>query len=271
MTEVKKIFISLLLFSGISISVQSETLPEEYKQLIEQKVEQRLQEFINSDEFHQQVEKSIIRFIEDENRKRRNQETAGIENLRPVDFNRDHVLGDINAAFTLIVYSDFECPYCKRFHITAHQFIEQHPEVNWVYRHYPLAFHNPGAQVQAEASECAADLGGNKSFWQYTDLIYQRTRSNGKGFPLDDLVPLAEEIGLNGTAFSSCLNSEKYRNKVLNDFRTGQQAGIDGTPGSFLVHHESGMVVPVKGSQPLDKLSSALENLEKIVNADQSN
>lgn len=270
MTRLKQLLLGLSLLLGFAGISFSEELSDEMEQLINEKMEQRWQEFLDSDEFHQRVEDSIIRFIEAENQKRRNRETAGAENLRPVDFTRDHALGDTSAPFTFIVYSDFECPYCKRFHVTAHQFVEKNPDVNWVYRHYPLEFHNPGAQVQAEASECAAELGGNNSFWQYTDLIYQRTRSNGKGFPLDNLVPLAEEIGLDGPAFSTCLNSEKYRNKVLNDFRTGQRAGVDGTPGSFLVHHDSGLVVPVKGAQPLDKLEAALTALKQMIEAEGS-
>ena len=67
---------------------------------------------------------------------------------------------------------------------------------------------------EAEASECAAKLGGNDAFWRYADLIYARTRSNGKGFPVDNLVPLAREIGLDETRFKTCLDSGQMAARV---------------------------------------------------------
>src|SRR5204863_994561 len=100
----------------------------------------------------------------------------------------DHVYGNPNARFTLIEYSDFECPYCKTVHLTLKKLIDDSGgDVNWVYRHFPLEFHNPGAQRQAEASECIAELSGNDSFWKFANAIYARTRAGGKGFPLDNL------------------------------------------------------------------------------------
>lgn len=123
---------------------------------------------------------------------------------------RDHIYGDPEAKISLIEYSDFECPFCKTFHANPKQVVDAFEgKVNWVYRHYPLQFHNPGAQKQAEASECAAELGGNGAFWKFTNLIYERTNSNGKGFPLDNLVPLAKEVGLEKGAFQTCLDSQR--------------------------------------------------------------
>ena len=102
------------------------------------------------------------------------------KNVRPVSAERDHIYGNPDAPISLIEYSDFECPYCKRFHVTAKSVVEAFDgKVNWVYRHFPLAFHNPGAQKQAEASECASELGGNDAFWKYTDALYARTKSGG--------------------------------------------------------------------------------------------
>ena len=90
--------------------------------------------------------------------------------VTPVDPEADHIRGDKDAAFTIIEYSDFECPFCSRHHPTLKQLIEDEPDVNWVYRHFPLGFH-ASAQRAAEASECANEQG---KFWEYTDMIYEK-------------------------------------------------------------------------------------------------
>lgn len=82
---------------------------------------------------------------------------------------KDHLYGNKNARYVLIEYSDFECPFCKRFHPTAQQLVTDYKgQLSWVYRHFPLPFH-PSAQEFAESSECIAKLAGNDAFWKWGD------------------------------------------------------------------------------------------------------
>jgi protein-disulfide isomerase len=187
--------------------------------------------------------------------------TEKIKNVRRVSA-RDHVYGNPKASVSLIEYSDFECPFCKRFHLTAKEIVKNYKEqVNWVYRHFPLNFHNPGAQKQAEASECANELGGRDAFWKYTDAIYERTKSNGKGFPLTDIVPLAKELGLDEKKFAQCYESGKYEARVKEDLDEGGKIGINGTPANILLHNETGEVVFKSGAQPFEAFKSDIEKL----------
>jgi protein-disulfide isomerase len=182
--------------------------------------------------------------------------------VRRVSAERDHIYGNPDASVSLIEYSDFECPFCKRFHPTAKKIVEAYDgEVNWVYRHFPLAFHNPGAQKQAEASECAAALGGNDAFWRYTDLIYKRTRSNGKGFPISKLVPLAKEIGLEEAEFRQCLDEGRFAERVKEDIEEGSRVGITGTPGTILLHNTTGEVIPQPGAAPFNTFKQLIDQL----------
>ena len=134
-------------------------------------------------------------------------------------------------------------------------------KINWVYRHYPLPFHNPGAQKQAEASECVAELGDNEKFWRFTNTIFEQTRGGGQGFPLEKLSPLAKQVGINQGAFQKCLDSGKYANKVQQQLNDGKRAGITGTPGNILYNMRSGEVIAVTGARPYEQLLQAAQKL----------
>ncbi len=256
----------LLLLSGLA---NAEPLSPEVDRLIDQRVEQRVNEAFQGEQFTNRVEQEILKFIEKQNQARAQQQRAAVqqsaENVASVDSKSDYIRGDADAAFSLIEYSDYECPYCKRFHATADRFIQNNPEVNWVYRHFPLDFHNPGAQKEAEAAECAGYVGGNDAFWRYSDVIYQRTRSNGKGFPVSKLIPLAVEMGLDRNQFERCFKTGQFRDKVLAQFENGQQSGVNGTPGNFLRHRATGLTIPVHGAQPLENLERSLALLKAQV------
>ena len=134
-------------------------------------------------------------------------------------------------------------------------------KVNWVYRHFPLSFHDPGATKQSVASECAGELGGNDLFWKYTDGIYARTRSGGKGFPESRLIPLAEELGLDAAAFKECLLSGRHMARIQADLTEGRQAGISGTPGNILINNRTGEVRVQSGAAPIATMRAAVDQL----------
>jgi protein-disulfide isomerase len=211
------------------------------------------------------IERGIRKFIERQRAiARADQQRSSSErakNVRPVS-KEEYVYGNPGAEVTLVEYSDFECPFCKRFHPTAKRLVDESDgKVNWVYRHFPLANHNPGAQKQAEASECAGKQGGAAAFWRYSDLIYARTSSNGNGFPLANLVPLAKEIGLDDKTFRRCVDSAEMAAKVKADYENGIASGITGTPGSIFLHNASGKAIAMAGALPLARLQAAVKAL----------
>lgn len=182
-------------------------------------------------------------------------------NVPPVTA-EDHVLGDADAPITWIEYSDYECPFCKRFHPTMVQMVEDYAgQVKWVYRHFPLSFHEPLASQAATAAECAGELGGgSEAFFAYSDLYFERTNSNGRGLDVKELIPMAGELGINEKKFETCLNSGKYDDHIASDLNGGSAAGVSGTPGSIVIDSR-GNAELVSGAVPYNQVSAILDEL----------
>ena len=88
----------------------------------------------------------------------------------PLPESTDHIYGNPNAQVTIIEYSDYECPFCKRIHSTLKKVVdESNGNVNWIYRHWPLHQHS---FEKLAASECVAQIKGNDAFWKYSDLLF---------------------------------------------------------------------------------------------------
>jgi len=147
----------------------------------------------------------------------------------------DFIRGNANAKVALVEYSDFECPFCQRFHPTMLQVMEEYGDkVAWVYRHYPLPFH-PNAQKSAEASECIAEQGGDEAFWKFTDAIFAKNEELGGQLNEAAIKTSAEAAGVNMTTYQECLDSGKMADAVNGDMTSGSNAGISGTPGTYIV------------------------------------
>lgn len=177
--------------------------------------------------------------------------------IKPVT-DKDHIRGNKNAKLSLVEYSDLECPFCKSFHSTMQEALKTYGDkVRWVYRHFPLSFH-ANAQKEAEAAECVAELGGNDKFWKYADTIFERTTSNGTGFALDKLGPLAQEVGVNQAEFQKCLSSGKYTKLVQEQIADGTTGGVTGTPSTFIINAKGNSQIIV-GAQPIEALKTAVD------------
>jgi protein-disulfide isomerase len=145
----------------------------------------------------------------------------------------DHVLGNPNAEVVYIEYSDFECPFCKLFHETMNNLLDEFGstgDVAWAFRHFPLPIqgHENGPKI-AEGSECATELGGNEAFWAYSNAIFAQDVAN---IPTSLTVPaeIAKTIDLDVTAFTECVDSGKYQEKVAYNFADARDSGGNGTP-----------------------------------------
>ena len=160
--------------------------------------------------------------------------------LRPFDATRDHLRGNPEADIMFVEFSDTECPFCKRFHMTMLQVMNDYGKsgkVSWVYRQFPIVQLHSKAPKESEALECAALLGGNTAFWNYADKIFALTNSNDS-LESNALPQIARDINLDVVAFEKCLSSGQTEPRVQEDIADGRAAGVGGTPYSVLVLRE---------------------------------
>lgn len=175
--------------------------------------------------------------------------------FRPVDPSRDHIRGDVNAPITLIEYSDLECPFCKIFHASLQQVLQEYPgKVRWVYRHFPLAQLHPKAAKEAEASECAGD-----KFWDFVDEVFAVTPSNN-GLDPAELPKIARRVGLDVPAFEKCVSDGAKTQLVQEDLADAEKAGGQGTPYTLIVGPNE-ETIPFSGAQPYPSLKAQIDAL----------
>ncbi|HLC63957.1 MAG TPA: thioredoxin domain-containing protein [Patescibacteria group bacterium] len=163
----------------------------------------------------------------------------------------DHIRGDKNAPVKIMEFSDYQCPYCSKFHPTMQQVMAEYgDQVAWVYKHFPLDSLHAQARPAAEASECVAEQAGEEGFWQFTDAMFANQESLSPTF----YEQIAEEIGVNMSQFKDCVSSGKFQNRVEADYQQGISYGVNGTPGNFV----NG--VPVKGALPFSTIAQIIDS-----------
>jgi protein-disulfide isomerase len=152
-------------------------------------------------------------------------------------------IGADAAPVTVVVFSDFECPFCVRIAPTLARLRREHPDdVRMVYRHLLMQSH-PHAQLAAEASMAAAAQG---KFWQYHDLLL----ADPGHLERSELESRAAALGLDLAAFRAALDDRRYHDAVAADAAAAASVGVTGTPTVFV----NG--TPLEGAVPYDALDS---------------
>lgn len=173
------------------------------------------------------------------------------------------IYGNVEARFTLLEFSDTECPYCKRFHDTPKQIVDSSKgNVNWQWKHLPLGFHNPVAKQQAIAAECIREQKGNKAFWVFLDDVFNQTQLNGRG--VSNLAGLIEDIGADPKEAQECIQSGRYSEKVEADILQATNNGITGTPATVVVDNYTGRTQLMGGAQPAEAIMSMVRKMLEL-------
>ncbi len=177
--------------------------------------------------------------------------------------------GNPNAAVKLIVFSDYQCPYCKEFWSTTEgqiidayvktnkvQFVERSAG-NWVSGN--IGGGGTESQNAAMAAYCAAD---QNKFWEMNDSLFTNVLGEEAGsFTTKRLEVIAQNVGLDMNTFNSCLTSNKYLDQVNQDFNDARSAGIQGTPFFEISYTAGGQpkTDTVDGAQPFSVFQQKLD------------
>jgi protein-disulfide isomerase len=149
-------------------------------------------------------------------------------NPKPVT-KEDNIVGKQTAKVQMIIYSDFECPFCLKFFDTLKQVRSTYKDqVSIAFRHFPLLTH-ANALPAALASECAGEQG---KFWEMHDMLFagnKNNKLNPEQYKLD-----ARNLKLDIVKFSQCYDTQKYKSKVQEDMLGGRNSGVTGTPTIFI-------------------------------------
>lgn len=177
-------------------------------------------------------------------------EAEGSETVRrydvPVD--DDPQLGPNDAPITIIEFSDYECPFCKRFHEeTFFRLLDAYEgQIRFVYRDFPLASIHSNAIPAAEAANCARE---QEAFWEFHDLLFGLSQ----GLSRDAYLSYARSLGLDEAAFEACLDSRRYQEEVEDDYNFAARLGVRSTPTFFI----NGL--PLVGAQPFEVFQQVID------------
>lgn len=170
------------------------------------------------------------------------------------------IYGNLNARFSLVEFSETECPFCIRHQDTMKSLVDTSKgNINWEWKHLPLGSHNPAAMTQAVIGECIAEQKGNRYFWAYIDEVFESSRGNGQG--VQDLLGLVESYDVDLDEIRKCAASSEARAIVDEDIELAGSLGISGTPATFVVDNQTGNSQVVTGAQPSGVFTSTIKRL----------
>ncbi|MCC7460800.1 MAG: thioredoxin domain-containing protein [Proteobacteria bacterium] len=156
------------------------------------------------------------------------------------------VKGSERAPITIVEFSDFQCPYCKKGSDTMKEVAKKYgSKVQYYFRDFPLSFHDRGKPA-ANAARCAAEQG---KFWQYHDKLFE----DQKKLTDEDFIALGKSLKLDMAKFEPCVKESKHMSDVEKDMRDGENAGVSGTPAYFI----NGIFL--SGALPIKKFEEIIE------------
>ena len=232
--SLKKVYYTAGLLSLLTAPTFAEEAKTEAKPLTRTEVQGIVREFIEKNP--QVVLESLAKY------------TAEAQKAQALAVIRPHTptIGSAEAPVTIVEFSEFQCPFCRRAQETLQELRKRYKsEVRFAYKHLPLPFHKE-AEPAAKAAQ-AAHLQGK--FWEYSDELWRRQQYLGEKLYVD----IAKDLKLDMDKFNEDRASKQVELQVRQDLADGANAGAEGTP-FFLING-----TPMSGALPVEQFVEAIE------------
>jgi protein-disulfide isomerase len=171
------------------------------------------------------------------------------------------MLGSKDAPVTLVEFTDYQCPFCRQFHVTVFNELKKNyidtGKVRFYSRDLPIDQLHPNATRAAQAGRCAADQG---QYWKLRDIM----GANPDKLDLENLVADAGTLKMDTKAFRTCVESQKYKEAVQTDVLEAMKIGAEATP-TFIIGKSTAQGVDgelIVGSQPYAEFVKAISKLD---------
>lgn len=146
-----------------------------------------------------------------------------------------HMTGSRDAKVTIVEFGDYQCPACKAVQPEIEAVLAEYkdnPNVNFVFRNFPLDTIHPNAHVSAEAAEAA---GAQGKYWEMNHMLYEKQAEWSASLtPIDIFAGYAAELGLNVDQFKSAVQQRLYADIINTDYKDGEAIGVNSTPTFFV-------------------------------------
>jgi len=208
---------------------------------------------LSDDQLEKKIEAGIEEFVkkQEEEMRKAQEEANKPQKVENVSADDDPFLGDANAPVTIIEFSDFECPFCKRHVENVYPKIKEKyidtGKVKYVFRDLPLGFHQ-NAIPAAVAANCAREQSDDETYFAYHDKLFE----NQESLDTDTYKDHAEDLDLDMNAFEACLEQNDTA-EIEADMEEGSQYGVSGTPGFFINGWQ------IKGAYPYEEFEKYIE------------
>jgi protein-disulfide isomerase len=170
-----------------------------------------------------------------------------------------HAMGKADAPLVFVEYTDFECPFCQRYHLDAFEQVKKEwvdtGKVRYYSRDFPLDFH-PNARRAALAARCAGDQG---KYWELRNTMIK----NADQLASDRILAYAKGVGLDVKKFETCLGSDFYKPAIDKDIAEGTNAGVTGTPSFVVGRVDKGRLIGLRlvGAMPYAQIEAKIREV----------
>jgi len=184
-----------------------------------------------------------------------------IQQTSPITLRGDEVFeGKSDSSLIAVSFTDFECPYCARFHPNLKELMKNNPDIKVVYKHFPLSFHQ-NAKDYASSFECVARLKGNQIAVKFADDLFAGALVN-QGVRTSDVAEIVKDLGVSESDLANCKKDSKITNKIDADLSEGMKYGINGTPATFFMNLETNKAVRINGALDAVAIQAEIDKLK---------